>query len=90
MSKEEIEILKNNTQQLIALNGFLSTSLDKAVAESYSHEVLFIIDTTFAITHGSFANVAPFSHFPNEREVLFNLASVFKIVDVNFDDNSQK
>ena len=86
MSKEEIDIFCTMKGQLISLNGFLSTSRKKQVAQMYSKEVLFIIQTTFDLLHGCFANVAPMSHLPQEEEVLFDLASVFKISDVIYDE----
>jgi tetratricopeptide (TPR) repeat protein len=91
MSKEEIDILCNKKGQfLISLNGFLSTSRKIDIADCYSKEVIFIIQITFDLSHGCFAHVAPMSQFPQEDEVLFDLASVFKIVDMNYDQINDK
>jgi tetratricopeptide (TPR) repeat protein len=90
MSQEEINILRGKKDQLISLNGFLSTSRKIEVANSYSKEVIFIIQTTFDLSHGCFAHVAPMSKFPQEDEVLFDLASVFKIIDVKHDQINDK
>jgi tetratricopeptide (TPR) repeat protein len=91
MSKEEIDILCNKKGQfLISLNGFLSTSRKIDIVDCYSKEVIFIIQTTFDLSHGCFAHVAPMSQFPQEDDVLFDLASVFKIVDMNYDQINDK
>ncbi|CAF3988922.1 unnamed protein product [Rotaria magnacalcarata] len=90
MSVDEIEILRKKVGHLISLNGFLSTSRQEQVAKSYSHEALFEIETTFALSHGCFAHVAPMSQFPQEDEVLFDLASVFKLLAVKYDSASSK
>ena len=41
MSEEEIDIFRRRKGQLISLNGFLSTSRKKEVADCYSKEVIF-------------------------------------------------
>ncbi|CAF3153841.1 unnamed protein product [Rotaria sp. Silwood2] len=90
ISEEEIHLFHEKKGQLVSLNGFLSTSRKKAVADSFSKEVVFIIETTFDLSYGCFAHVAPMSIWPEEDEVLFDLASVFKIVDVRYDDIDRK
>ncbi|CAF2958861.1 unnamed protein product [Rotaria sp. Silwood2] len=60
------------------------------VANYYSKEVIFIIQTTFNLSHGCFTHVAPMSEFPQEDEVLFDLASVFKITDIKYDEINDK
>jgi len=53
MSKEEIDMLCNKKGQfLISLNGYLSTSRKIDIADCYSKEVIFIIQTTFDLSHG--------------------------------------
>jgi tetratricopeptide (TPR) repeat protein len=52
--------------------------------------LLIIIQTTFDLSHGCFAHVASMSEFPQEDEVLFDLASVFKIVDIKHDEINDK
>ena len=90
MSQEEIDILRQKVGQSISLNGFLSTSRKKDIAEYYSKEVIFQIQTTFDLSHGCFAHVAPMSAFPREDEVLFDLASVFKILDIKYNQIEDK
>jgi tetratricopeptide (TPR) repeat protein len=90
MSEEEIDDLRDKKGQYIALNGFLSTSRKKSVADIYCKEVMFIIETTFDLSHGCFAHVAPMSRFPEEDEVLFDLASVFQIKEVQYNDNENR
>ncbi|CAF1686747.1 unnamed protein product, partial [Adineta ricciae] len=90
MSQDEIDLLCSRKGHLISLNGFLSTSQKREVAEFYAKEVMFIIQTTFDLSHGCFAHVAPMSYFSQEDEVLFDLASVFRILDIKYDRKTHK
>ncbi|CAF1294446.1 unnamed protein product [Rotaria sp. Silwood1] len=60
------------------------------IANCYSKEVIFIIQTTFNLSYGCFAHVASMSQFPHEDEVLFDLASIFKIIDIKYDEINGK
>ena len=90
MSKEEIDVFIDKQGQLISLNGFLSTSRKELVADSYANDARLIIQTSFELSHGCFAHVAPISQFPQEDEVLFDLASVFKIESVTLNPTDGK
>ncbi|CAF1161176.1 unnamed protein product [Adineta steineri] len=85
LTDHEINKLKANVNQLIATNGFLSTSWSPDVARVFSTNVLYEInidlsqDSTEIIR---FANISQYSDMPSEREVLIELGASFKILNV--------
>ncbi|CAF3379373.1 unnamed protein product, partial [Rotaria sp. Silwood2] len=92
MSKFEISKLKRFCRQLISVNSFLSTSLDKAYAEIYKSDhlidgqesVLFEIDANPQMAPTKpFAKISELSNFPNELEVLFTAGTIFRLEDMN-------
>jgi len=92
-TQEEINQMVQNVGGLISMNGFFSTSRDiqQAIrfATKNSHRkdvvgVLLEITGNIQSDRLIFADIAQFSAFPKEQEVLFDLASVFKIVHVEF------
>ena len=93
----ELEKLKENVNKLISINGFLSTSRSKNVALMFAgtstetdtkQSVLFeiecsidqLIDANDAVV---FADIAAFSNYPEEEEVLFTCGNSFRIKAVN-------
>ncbi|CAF0986632.1 unnamed protein product [Adineta steineri] len=95
MSKDELKVLKESIGQLISMNSFLSTSLDRKQAihflkkkDTTNHSrVLFEIyaDPRHSTTK-PFANITTMSYFPSEGEILFMLGSIFRLHHVR-DDN---
>ncbi|UJR11835.1 hypothetical protein I4U23_016015 [Adineta vaga] len=88
----EFQKLQNNCGGLLSINNFLSTTTNCEVATGYaeanSHRsgfksVLFEIelDTTMK-PNNAFANIQHLSHFGTENEVLFSMASVFRIQSI--------
>jgi len=88
LTNTEIENLKPNN--IISPGGYLSTS------ESYETACIFAGNTIFEIEIDPlgrnliFVNVAEYSQFPEEQEVIFDLGCIFKIVSVNCDEPNQK
>jgi len=91
MSKQEVRILKNSQGQFISMNSFLSTSLDRQISllfvSSESNDlyhVLFEIDIDSCSSYRvkPFANISLHSHFVNEQEILFTIATVSRLVRV--------
>ncbi|CAM4951759.1 unnamed protein product [Rotaria socialis] len=90
MEKEELETLKQNEHSLISTNGFLSTSRSKEQALAFAQKptkrtdtiaVLYEIECNIEQTDSIiFADIAKFSDYPNEAEVLFDLGSTFEII----------
>lgn len=104
MSNAEAELLGNSIGKLVSMKSFLSTSLDRDVAEMFagigsdntSEEtafVLFIIDTIPNESNKAlrpFGNIDDISHFEGaEKEILFMVGSIFCIKDVTQDSRKQ-
>jgi hypothetical protein len=83
LSNDEIDEILSNIGNYISPNGFMSASRCSEVANIFGTNVIFEIevDTRLNIC----ANIEKLSAFPDEREVLFDLGSVFRIDDVYFD-----
>ncbi|CAF1604881.1 unnamed protein product [Adineta ricciae] len=97
---EEFQKINNNIGSLISVNTFFSTTKDIEIAkrfvelESCTEEadktgVLFYIriDTLHSKTI-IFADIEENSLIPDEKEVLFDIGSVFEIENVTYDDHS--
>ncbi|UJR11617.1 hypothetical protein I4U23_015799 [Adineta vaga] len=102
ISNDEAELLAKSIGQLVSMKSFLSTSLDRGIAEMYANVenqttsedvafVIFIIDATPSENNSEFrpfANITDISHFgTKENEILFMLGSVFRITNVERDLN---
>jgi hypothetical protein len=62
--------------------GFTSTSKKRAIAEKYYADALFIID----VSRTGALNVAPYSEFPIEEELLLPPGTTFRIDKVEYRD----
>ncbi|CAF2745105.1 unnamed protein product [Rotaria sp. Silwood2] len=98
-SYEEIKCLKDSIGQLICANAFLSASRLKEVAEVYAglgndnksnndlESVIFEIEIDLNTEpHVVVADVSCFSYFKDEEEALFDLATVFEVQSMYYDD----
>ncbi|CAF3828049.1 unnamed protein product [Rotaria sp. Silwood1] len=92
MSKQELDVLQQSKGRLISMNSFLSTSLCRQKSLSFissEHDdlcrVLFEIDVDPRSSYGAkpFANISSQSKFVNEQEILFMIATVFRLVDIH-------
>ncbi len=95
MTSAEISQMVDNIGNIVSMNGFFSTSRDAQQAVRFalkpSHRkevvgVLLEIDGDVNLDKMIFADIAQYSAYPKEQEVLFDLATVFKIVHVEFDN----
>ncbi|CAF0878992.1 unnamed protein product [Adineta steineri] len=91
MNKREHDQIVSNKNKLISTNGFISTTLAREVALDFAlraaqHSelvpILFEITASPDLKRTTFADISAFSAFPDEKEVLFNLGSAFKITDI--------
>ncbi|UJR31822.1 hypothetical protein I4U23_019299 [Adineta vaga] len=96
MIKDELKILKDSIGKYISINSFFSTSLNRDLALVFSPEdnqyerVLFEIDADPSINYDKpFADISSFSNFPNESEVLFMSGSIFRVMNVSYDNNDR-
>lgn len=93
LTQTDFEQFQSNEGKLIAINGYLSASRLKEIAEEFvlsakrkdCVSVLFEIDCDDENNCAIFADIAKFSVHPREQEVLFDLGAVFKIESVRQD-----
>jgi tetratricopeptide (TPR) repeat protein len=102
LSKDDFEKLKNSVGGLMSFNNFLSTSQEQQVAMDFIESarakanrtlVLFVmvIDPTKIISACSpFARISQVSYFEAEREILFSMNSVFRIVEMKEMEDKNK
>jgi hypothetical protein len=94
MTKGEINQMLDNVGGIVSMNGFFSTSRDIEQAIQFALKksqrtdvvgVLLEVEGDINLDKMIFADIAQFSAFPKEQEVLFDLATIFRIVHVEFD-----
>jgi tetratricopeptide (TPR) repeat protein len=100
ITKSEIDRFKQNIGSFIAINGFLSTSRNRAIATIFLRQrlselspiqsVLFEITTDSSVKSVIYADIQHLSEITDECEVLFTLSSVFQLKEVYFDDKVLK
>jgi tetratricopeptide (TPR) repeat protein len=92
MSSEEIGLLMSLEGQLISINQFFSTTIDRTVAlfflasdeiEEGKHRVLFEIDVDSKTPNAKpFTNIRAKSFICDENEILLMLCSVFRVNEI--------
>ncbi|CAF1081281.1 unnamed protein product [Rotaria sp. Silwood1] len=97
ISTDELEYLKSNIGGLFATNGFLSTSKDFIIAESFfggaantDHVKPVIFEITVDgsnLQNTIFVDIERFNVMYLEAEVLFNMNSIFKIENIYYNEN---
>jgi len=94
MTNGEVSQMFENVGGIVSMNGFFSTSRDIEQAVRFatkpSHRkdvvgVLLQMDGDINLDKMIFADIAQYSTYKKEQEVLFDLATIFKIVHVEFD-----
>ena len=99
MSKDEIQMLEKSVGQYVSINSFFSTSFDYHRARSFifngiqtneMQRVLFEIDADSQLKNiQPFADISSTSYYPEEREVLFMIGSIFRLVGIEQNDKEQ-
>jgi len=97
MSNEEIQMLKDSLGEFIAINSFLSTSLDRQQARSFFSfsdnsndvgRVFFEIEADPSLDNiKPFSDISSYSPYPEEKEVLFMIGSIFRLVSMDRDQD---
>ncbi|CAF1427681.1 unnamed protein product [Adineta steineri] len=97
MSIDELNSLKQNIGQFISVNSFLSTTDERRTALFFlgditskidSERVLFEIDADpKMVTTKPFADISKHSYFPSESEVLFMIGSIFRLDNIDRNDD---
>ena len=95
---EELEKWKRNVGQVLSINSFFSTSRVKKISIDFLESkrvpsgfqrVLFEIDVDPSLSSGSYADVSAYARYPDEKEILFTLNSLFRILSIEFDAITQ-
>ena len=96
ISNIELQAIRENIGQFISLNSFISTTINKHIAEIFSTSgntfdgeyVLFHIKINKNVNNPKpFADISHLSQFIDEKEVLFMAGSIFKINNVTSSDS---
>jgi len=92
MSIDELNTLQQSINNLISINSFFSTSINRHKAVGFLNSstitsdlcrVLFIIDADPRLVKSkSFADISSLSAFSNECEVLFMMGSIFRLIKI--------
>lgn len=90
LTNDMIEDYKKSVGTYVHWSAFTSTTKDRAVAEMFSTNVLFIIQIGDDTRYHYQRYIAPFSHYPAEQEVLLTTAYPFMIDKVEYDTTSEK
>lgn len=97
MSAQKFDVLRNLVNKHIVINSFLSTTTDRAVALMFSGpqtningmvSVIYVTDGTYQQGMRPFADIANYSRFQDESEVLFMARSVFRIDAIHRQDEN--
>ncbi len=92
---DEIYLLNREINNLISLNGFISTTKSKKVAMDFLQKrkphgrerALIKIDIDMTNEHTvAFADISEISKFPEEKEVLLSIGAVFCVKSVSYDE----
>ena len=99
MGKDEFGKIQDNVGSLISVNTFFSTTKDIEIASLFMERLPHEIETGEMVSVlfdikidpvGSktifFADIEQYSAIPDEKEVLFDIASVFRINNVTYDN----
>lgn len=100
LTVEELNHLQKSIGNYISMNSFVSTTLNREFAlfclgsadlgTTNLKRALFEIHADPDIDGiKPFANIAAFSEFPNEDEVLFMARSIFRLAAISFDNQNQ-
>jgi tetratricopeptide (TPR) repeat protein len=100
LDQEEFDKLKENEGKLISTNGYLSTSRLRSRALTFAMKPtrrVDVISVLFQIEYNVkqlgksviFADIAQFSEYPKEEEVLFDLNACFRLESIREDGSVQ-
>ena len=91
LPSEDFENLRRTKGGLLSFDNFLSTSLDRDISSAFAVSVsnatelipiLFHITVDPSKSATPFACIDRFSYYPNEREILFSMHTVFRIDEI--------
>ncbi|UJR06961.1 hypothetical protein I4U23_011249 [Adineta vaga] len=100
ISTDELSYIRKNVGQYISMQSFLSTSVDRPTGLFFAQaSAIPSLDTTRILfqfninTHMTnikpYVNIKNLSYFPDEDEVLITLGSIFKIDQIEYNENEE-
>ncbi|CAF3696016.1 unnamed protein product [Rotaria sp. Silwood1] len=99
ISKDEVNRLKSGIGQFISMNSFLSTSTNRKKALEFATSrappndtltsILLEINVDLNANSKPYADIRHLSAFSEEEEILFMLGCVFRIDDINYDEQTK-
>ncbi|CAF2629125.1 unnamed protein product [Rotaria sp. Silwood2] len=98
IAKEELEQMQSSIGGFISINSFFSTSRSETKARNFAKQakiteslrrILFRIEIDPRLPTKPFADIEGISFYPNEREILFMLGSIFRINKIHDDDKDE-
>ena len=96
IAPKELDRLKENIGSLIAMNTFLSTSLDRNVSLMFAGDgqrrpnfesVLFVIHIDTSTCQTAFADIKHSSWNRSEEEILITIGAIFQIIQIEKHEN---
>jgi tetratricopeptide (TPR) repeat protein len=99
ISQTDFDQLKSTQGGLLAFNNFLSTSQNRNVSLEFARRtivtsslvgVLFVMKIDPSISATPFVNVEKVGYYPEEKEILFSMHSVFRIGQVEQIDKNDR
>jgi len=99
MSIDELNTLQQSIDNLISINSFFSTSINRRKALGFLSRseitsdlcrILFVIDADPRVVKSKpFADISSLSAFSNECEVLFMIGSIFRLIKIEQMENEE-
>ena len=90
LTKAELERFQASIGEYISINSFFSTTPDYVMASGFTHAregllpVLFEIEMNTDIDDAKpFADITALSYIPGEKEILFGLGAIFRVISVD-------
>ena len=102
LRKEEMEMIKESVNGIVSMNTFLSATSKYEVAQIYAgtdgprkalspEPVIFVIKIVGLTPNTTpFAKISQSSCFPEEREVLFTIGAIFKVLSIDFNSDPKR
>ncbi|CAF4848912.1 unnamed protein product [Rotaria sp. Silwood1] len=98
ISIDELELMKNNINEFLSMNSFLSTSRNRTTALEFTRvsrrrdnmrAILFEIDINPRLRTKAFAAIDKISYYKHENEILIMLGALFRIENI-FENEKEK
>ncbi|CAF0847660.1 unnamed protein product [Rotaria sordida] len=98
IGNDQLELMKNNIDEFLSMNSFLSTSRDRSTALHFAwlppltdgiQRIVFEIEIDPRLQTKAFSDITKISYFQEENELLIMLGALFRIEKVIEDKNDR-